>query len=165
MDYGLGVNMKSRSGSYNKKRSTVGNDQVKVVYISSPMKVKTTAAEFRALVQELTGKDSDTARLMEVKGNEDLMLMMMTDDDANNNMENTTAAAAIESSSYDGHCSQSLFNINQQQESSTCSDYSASTSLETFDEQEDLFLPMEGSFMSLFQPNYLTEFTQLDGFN
>ncbi|CAN1316157.1 hypothetical protein LINPERPRIM_LOCUS29956 [Linum perenne] len=115
------------------------------------MKVKTTAAEFRALVQELTGKDSDTARLMEVKGNEDLMLMMMTDDD--------------ESSSYDGHCSQSLFNINQQQESSTCSDYSASTSLETFDEQEDLFLPMEGSFMSLFQPNYLTEFTQLDGFN
>ncbi|CAN1316158.1 Sigma factor binding protein 1, chloroplastic [Linum perenne] len=127
------------------KRNNNKNDQVKVVYISSPMKVKTTAAEFRALVQELTGKDSDTARLMEVKGNEDLMLMMMTDDDANNNM--------------------SLFNINQQQESSTCSDYSASTSLETFDEQEDLFLPMEGSFMSLFQPNYLTEFTQLDGFN
>ncbi|CAN0863150.1 hypothetical protein LINGRAHAP2_LOCUS8636 [Linum grandiflorum] len=29
------------------------------------MKVKTTAAEFRDLVQQLTGKDSDTARLME----------------------------------------------------------------------------------------------------
>uniref|UniRef100_A0A803NSS0 VQ domain-containing protein n=1 Tax=Cannabis sativa TaxID=3483 RepID=A0A803NSS0_CANSA len=28
---------------------------VKVVYISSPMKVKTSASEFRALVQELTG--------------------------------------------------------------------------------------------------------------
>lgn len=32
---------------------------VKVVYISNPMKVKTSAAEFRALVQELTGQDAD----------------------------------------------------------------------------------------------------------
>ncbi|XP_042501330.1 uncharacterized protein LOC122079139 [Macadamia integrifolia] len=32
---------------------------IKVVYISSPMKVKTSASEFRALVQELTGRDSD----------------------------------------------------------------------------------------------------------
>ncbi|KAL3534624.1 hypothetical protein ACH5RR_003085 [Cinchona calisaya] len=32
---------------------------VKVVYISNPMKVKTSASEFRALVQELTGKDAD----------------------------------------------------------------------------------------------------------
>lgn len=34
---------------------------IKVVYISSPMKVKTCASNFRALVQELTGKDSDAA--------------------------------------------------------------------------------------------------------
>ncbi|XP_010276684.1 PREDICTED: sigma factor binding protein 1, chloroplastic-like [Nelumbo nucifera] len=32
---------------------------IKVVYISNPMKVKTSASEFRALVQELTGRDSD----------------------------------------------------------------------------------------------------------
>ncbi|KAK9290800.1 hypothetical protein L1049_008978 [Liquidambar formosana] len=32
---------------------------VKVVYISNPMKVKTSASEFRALVQELTGQDSE----------------------------------------------------------------------------------------------------------
>ncbi|KAJ4706255.1 sigma factor binding protein 1, chloroplastic-like [Melia azedarach] len=31
---------------------------VKVVYISNPMKVKTSASQFRALVQELTGQDA-----------------------------------------------------------------------------------------------------------
>ncbi|MCL7025789.1 hypothetical protein MKW94_007859 [Papaver nudicaule] len=34
---------------------------IKVVYISNPMKVKTTVSEFRSLVQELTGRDSDTS--------------------------------------------------------------------------------------------------------
>ncbi|XP_057468561.1 sigma factor binding protein 1, chloroplastic-like [Actinidia eriantha] len=33
---------------------------IKVVYISNPMKVKTSASEFRALVQELTGRDAVT---------------------------------------------------------------------------------------------------------
>ncbi|XP_021299970.1 uncharacterized protein LOC110428462 [Herrania umbratica] len=42
------------------KRSNSKKD-IKVVYISSPMKVKTCASQFRALVQELTGKDSDVA--------------------------------------------------------------------------------------------------------
>ncbi|KAI3967364.1 hypothetical protein MKW92_052453 [Papaver armeniacum] len=32
---------------------------VKVVYISNPMKVKTSVSEFRSLVQELTGRDYD----------------------------------------------------------------------------------------------------------
>lgn len=36
-----------------------------MVYISSPMKVKTSASEFRALVQELTGRDSDAERSFE----------------------------------------------------------------------------------------------------
>ncbi|KAF5733644.1 hypothetical protein HS088_TW16G00084 [Tripterygium wilfordii] len=53
-----------RRGSSNNKKA------LKVVYISSPMKVKTCASKFRALVQELTGKDSDTARMMEVNGGE-----------------------------------------------------------------------------------------------
>lgn len=54
--------MKTRRES--KQRSS-GKRGVKVVYISSPMKVKTSASEFRATVQELTGQDSDVARLME----------------------------------------------------------------------------------------------------
>ncbi|XP_015084304.1 sigma factor binding protein 1, chloroplastic-like [Solanum pennellii] len=40
----------------------------KVVYISTPMKVKTSASRFRSLVQELTGQDSDIARIMETNG-------------------------------------------------------------------------------------------------
>lgn len=35
------------------------NNPIKVVYISNPMKVKTSASQFRALVQELTGQDSE----------------------------------------------------------------------------------------------------------
>ncbi|KAK9123301.1 hypothetical protein Sjap_012903 [Stephania japonica] len=43
-----------------KSTSKINNKQaMKVVYISNPMKVKaSSASEFRALVQELTGKDS-----------------------------------------------------------------------------------------------------------
>ncbi|KAE8671895.1 Sigma factor binding protein 1 [Hibiscus syriacus] len=46
-----------------KKNSKRSNSEkgLKVVYISSPMKVQTCASQFRALVQELTGKDSDVA--------------------------------------------------------------------------------------------------------
>lgn len=32
---------------------------IKVVYISNPVKVSTSASQFRALVQELTGRDAD----------------------------------------------------------------------------------------------------------
>lgn len=39
-----------------KKAKSNKKAPVKVVYISNPMKVKTSAAEFRALVQELTGQ-------------------------------------------------------------------------------------------------------------
>lgn len=44
---------------------------LKVVYISTPMKVQTSASNFRDLVQELTGRDSNTARLMELYCNGD----------------------------------------------------------------------------------------------
>ncbi|XP_061366795.1 sigma factor binding protein 1, chloroplastic-like [Gastrolobium bilobum] len=36
------------------------NKPIKVVYISNPMKVKTSASEFRALVQKLTGRDAES---------------------------------------------------------------------------------------------------------
>ncbi|KAM1263345.1 hypothetical protein ACFX15_027846 [Malus domestica] len=57
----LGVNVKSPKQSKRSRSKGV----VKVVYISSPMKVQTSASEFRALVQELTGRDSDAERFME----------------------------------------------------------------------------------------------------
>ncbi|KAG9145072.1 hypothetical protein Leryth_018366 [Lithospermum erythrorhizon] len=49
----------SRSKGKRKQQSSV-----KVVYISTPIKVQTSASQFRTLVQELTGRDSDIARLM-----------------------------------------------------------------------------------------------------
>lgn len=49
----------------NPKKRKGRREDVKVVYISSPVKVKTCASRFRALVQELTGRDSDVSRYME----------------------------------------------------------------------------------------------------
>lgn len=52
-------------GSGGGKRSAAGRHGggkgIKVVYISSPMKLTTSAEEFRAVVQELTGRDSNVA--------------------------------------------------------------------------------------------------------
>lgn len=39
-----------------------GKKPIKVVYIANPMRVKTSAAGFRALVQELTGRDADPSK-------------------------------------------------------------------------------------------------------
>lgn len=44
-----------------KNRKNQKEKDIKVTYISSPMKVKTSASNFRALVQELTGKYSNVA--------------------------------------------------------------------------------------------------------
>ncbi|XP_073101110.1 uncharacterized protein [Elaeis guineensis] len=53
----LSVHQKSSKQAKAKKKP------IKVVYISNPMKIKTSAAEFRNLVQELTGQDSPVANL------------------------------------------------------------------------------------------------------
>ncbi|PRQ49774.1 hypothetical protein RchiOBHm_Chr2g0125651 [Rosa chinensis] len=45
---------KTRSSSCKSKKKPI-----KVVYISNPMKITTSASEFRALVQQLTGQDAD----------------------------------------------------------------------------------------------------------
>jgi hypothetical protein len=53
-----------------KRQSKKNKKEVKVTYISSPMKVKTSASNFRALVQELTGQDSNVAEMF-VEANDD----------------------------------------------------------------------------------------------
>ncbi|KAK7314150.1 hypothetical protein VNO77_39362 [Canavalia gladiata] len=45
----------------NKRVSKKDKKEIKVTYISSPVKVKTSASNFRALVQELTGQYSNLA--------------------------------------------------------------------------------------------------------
>lgn len=60
---GGGAAAKTKKGYKGKKKNN--EDQLKVVYISSPMKVKTSASKFRSLVQELTGKNSDISQYMD----------------------------------------------------------------------------------------------------
>ncbi|TKY68343.1 Sigma factor binding protein 2 [Spatholobus suberectus] len=48
----------------NKRASGRDKKEIKVTYISSPVKVKTSASNFRALVQELTGQYSNVAETM-----------------------------------------------------------------------------------------------------
>jgi hypothetical protein len=63
----LGVSNHMMKG---KRQSKKNKKEVKVTYISSPMKVKTSASNFRALVQELTGQDSNVADMF-VEVNDD----------------------------------------------------------------------------------------------
>ncbi|ONK63616.1 uncharacterized protein A4U43_C07F17120 [Asparagus officinalis] len=54
----LSVARKSPKQSRSKKKA------IKVVYISNPMRIRASESDFRAVVQELTGQDSDIAELM-----------------------------------------------------------------------------------------------------
>ncbi|RZR79870.1 hypothetical protein BHM03_00005722 [Ensete ventricosum] len=54
---GLGVHRKRL------KRSKAKTTPIKVVYIANPVRVTTSAATFRSLVQKLTGRDADTGEL------------------------------------------------------------------------------------------------------
>ncbi|KAK9741918.1 hypothetical protein RND81_03G137500 [Saponaria officinalis] len=56
---------KSRKSRGIVKKPCGKDGMMKVVYISTPLKVKTSASNFRQLVQELTGRESDVVRIME----------------------------------------------------------------------------------------------------
>ncbi|KAK8500917.1 hypothetical protein V6N13_061808 [Hibiscus sabdariffa] len=85
----LGVHQMKRTKKNMKKRSDSKKD-LKVVYISSPMKVKTCASQFRALVQELTGKDSNVADRFMDNSNYD----SITPENSLTNHDTTSATAA-----------------------------------------------------------------------
>ncbi|GAB2220039.1 hypothetical protein Droror1_Dr00007681 [Drosera rotundifolia] len=57
-----------RSANEQERRKGKRNNEVKVVYISTPMKVKTSASKFKDTVQELTGKYSDVVSIMDERG-------------------------------------------------------------------------------------------------
>ncbi|KAL9677305.1 hypothetical protein QQ045_005533 [Rhodiola kirilowii] len=62
--------VRKSSSKKNRKSSKNKSAELKVVYISSPMKVKTCASNFRSTVQQLTGRDSDVVdRLMDEYAN------------------------------------------------------------------------------------------------
>ncbi|XP_027344060.1 uncharacterized protein LOC113856444 [Abrus precatorius] len=64
----LGVSNHVMKGKRHSKRN---KKDVKVTYISSPMKVKTSASQFRELVQELTGQYSNVAEMFVEANNDD----------------------------------------------------------------------------------------------
>ncbi|KAF3961263.1 hypothetical protein CMV_014103 [Castanea mollissima] len=59
MENNLLTSVHQRKPTKKAKQPKKNNNPVKVVYISNPMKVKTSASQFRALVQELTGQNSE----------------------------------------------------------------------------------------------------------
>ncbi|KAL4290234.1 hypothetical protein GQ457_14G019490 [Hibiscus cannabinus] len=77
-------------GTKNTKKKSDSKKDLKVVYISSPMKVKTCASQFRALVQELTGKDSNIADRFMDNSNYD----GVTPENSPTSLDTTSAIAA-----------------------------------------------------------------------
>ena len=141
MDRLLGTNMKSKKHGKKTKKG------IKVVYISSPMKVKTSASEFRALVQELTGKDSDTARYMDdVNG---------ADHNSSDDQRFELQRGQMDYHSPSSFVPMMMNNYNDQSQSSPSSD-------SVFD---DFFPGIEGSFTGLLQSSFCHESSQIDVFN
>ncbi|XP_028770061.1 sigma factor binding protein 1, chloroplastic-like [Neltuma alba] len=101
----LGVNknpaamMKWRNQKRNddvlKKMVKKKKKDIKVTYISSPMKVKTSASNFRALVQELTGQDSNV---------EEKFLQDSADHGHDDDYENDASMAGASSNNGDEQC-------------------------------------------------------------
>ncbi|KAL4386457.1 hypothetical protein GQ457_09G026180 [Hibiscus cannabinus] len=136
----LGVHQTKRTKKNTKKNSS--KKDLKVVYISSPMKVKTCASQFRALVQELTGKDSDVAdRFMDNSSYEDT-----TPDNSPTNSDTARRAVAEGDGGVIGQLP--LLNISN-------SDQSV---FGPFDDE----LMSEGSFLGMFTSNLFHDPSQFD---
>ncbi|PNY14363.1 hypothetical protein L195_g011043 [Trifolium pratense] len=90
----LGVNNHVMKG---KRQSKKNKKEVKVTYISSPMKVKTSASNFRALVQELTGQDSNVADMFVEVNAEGFHV-----DDVQNNQKSSSQQWSSDNNSSEG---------------------------------------------------------------
>uniref|UniRef100_A0A2P2NXD9 VQ domain-containing protein n=1 Tax=Rhizophora mucronata TaxID=61149 RepID=A0A2P2NXD9_RHIMU len=105
------------------------------------MKVKTSASQFRAAVQELTGKDSDAAeRIMDVN-----CASEVSDEGVN------------VSDDHNAHASMDPLMGSYQE---------TPTSMDSIFEPFDAFLPpVEGGFMNMLQSNFFHESCELDLLN
>ncbi|XVF82370.1 hypothetical protein PTKIN_Ptkin16aG0041500 [Pterospermum kingtungense] len=139
MDHVLGVRQ-MKSNKKNTRRSRSCKKDIKVVYISSPMKVKACASEFRALVQELTGKDSDVA-------DRTSQFMDNYDDSSDQNSPTNSEATRV----VDDHPVPVLPFAN----------YSHESVFEPYDD-DDVGLMSEGSFLGMFTSNLFHDPSQFD---
>ncbi|GKU91623.1 hypothetical protein SLEP1_g5472 [Rubroshorea leprosula] len=135
----LGMQMKRVRKDGGRRSAKKG---IKVVYISSPVKVKTCASNFRALVQELTGKDSDAAyRLMDMDMDANYDGRMAAEDGGE------MVVAPLQANNYPSS------SATAHESSPTCSD-------SVFDDA----LYTDGSFLGMFASNnyFLQESSPLD---
>ncbi|CAI9769483.1 unnamed protein product [Fraxinus pennsylvanica] len=114
-------------------------NSLKVVYISSPMKVKTSATRFRSLVQELTGRHSDVSRFMEYNGCNDYQDF---DDHSDGSLQPKT-----------------VIDDSTQRESPTSSD---SIHLEPLDNDSVFSSQMEQQFAEIFSADLYFNSSELD---
>ncbi|KAK4794183.1 hypothetical protein SAY86_012177 [Trapa natans] len=77
-----GRKFKTGPAKRRKPKPTPAGSPIKVVHISNPIRVKATASEFRALVQELTGQDSELPDLARFSGQSPSPLPQEDDDPA-----------------------------------------------------------------------------------
>ena len=128
----------------NNKASHKKAKPVKVVYISNPMKIKTSASQFRALVQELTGRDSELPhdpakfsaggdRTVKIGGD----LHHDDDDDDDNNNDHDLEEVVVMSSTNNSESSTNY--------TASTNSTSATNPYDAF-EDDDVFMPqiMEG---------------------
>lgn len=130
--------MQSGQKKTTKSKRNIKNS-LKVVYISSPMKVKTSARRFRSLVQELTGRHSDVSRIMESNGCDDFQEF---DDHSNGSLLPKT-----------------VIDDSNRRESPTSSD---STLLESADNDNVFRSQMEQQFAEIFSSDLFFDSSQLN---
>ncbi|KAL2491792.1 vq domain-containing protein [Abeliophyllum distichum] len=132
--------MSSHKKKTKSKRSN--KNSLKVVYISSPMKVKTSATRFRSLVQELTGRHSDVSRFMESNDSNDFHEF---DDNSDGSLQPKSVN--------DDH----LSSISTQRESPTSSDSTF------FEPMDNVFTShLEEQFADIFSSDLFFDSSELD---
>ncbi|XVE60975.1 hypothetical protein DITRI_Ditri06bG0003700 [Diplodiscus trichospermus] len=127
----------SKAAKKAKSKKKNNNKPIKVVYISNPMKVKTSASKFRALVQELTGQYAEFPDPTKFSAH--------TDDDGGGGGNQTVPDAGKNSN--DGHAQEvprvgelAVGNHHHEQLYSTRAyDYQEDVPFETFD--DEVFTP------------------------
>ncbi|XP_022747199.1 sigma factor binding protein 1, chloroplastic-like [Durio zibethinus] len=142
MDYSISRLQGSKAAKKAKSKKKNNKKPIKVVYISNPMKVKTSPSKFRALVQELTGQDAELA---------DPTKFTDTDDDVGNQTVPDAAKNSIDdhAQEFPRVGEQPTGHRHHEQQHSTMA-YDQDVPFETFDE---VFTPyMQENFTGFLPP-------------
>lgn len=133
------------------------NKPIKVVYISNPMKVKTSAAGFRALVQELTGRDAESPPHPSMYGGGGGVHETVDDEDCvkrNINGENIDHTLVnVMPSPLEVGSTNTIISVHHGQQQQQQLDDGVSSMMETFEPFDDVFTPQMIESLSDFLPH------------